>query len=257
MKVSRKDIVSKDSNGNEVAFSVIMPSPEVKAKAEVAYNEGFRKAIEAKAFLNIQVERELENRGIWNEEKTKALRNTWQEIHDLELKLSKQKLKLEEAKQVAFALIKKRREQLELMSEKNELSSITAESKARDEEFNYILSMCTVDSKKGLPLFKDYKEYLKAVDEPYMQEAATALQEMLYNTDDYYNNLIEYKFLRKFKLVDDKNRLINEDGHLVNMDGKLINDKGQFVNKEGKVVDVDGNLIEEVPENPDFENIVI
>ena len=80
------------------------------------------------------------------------------------------------------------------------------------------------------PYFADQKAYDSQMGEPWVVEASSELANMLYGLDpDYETNLVENKFLKEFKFVNEDLRFINDDGHLVDSEGRLINEDGKFI----------------------------
>ena len=195
-----------------------------------------------------ELEKVLEDRGIWTKAKAEEQAKILKEISDLEKKLYLSRgvtLKTSEGKKIAIQMRRKRIELRDLLAEKVALEQNTAESLSDNAKFDYIVSQCTFDINE-LPVYNSIDDYSNRSDDPIAFAAASALATMLYSLDkDFEMKLPENKFLAKFDYINDDLHLVNKDGNKVDTEGRLVNDLGQFINEEGKRVDVDGNLLDE------------
>lgn len=232
-------------NGKQVEFAIKMPSNEDYREADKVHNRAFADALEAKAIVRLKLERVLRDQGLWDDDRQARLKATQSEILNLERKICKEgNIKLSEAKKIALDIKRKRIELKEILSERTELESMTAESQADNARFNFLISRCVVynDSKKLY--FKDYADYINQLNTEVAQKAANTLVKLLFGTTDE-SDLPENKFLKEWGFVDDKLRLINKDKKLVDEDGRLIDENGRFINEAGEFVDKDGILVDE------------
>ena len=237
-------------------FAVILPSLAVRDEATKVYNKTFSQAINSGAIIRERLDDVLREQGLWNDQKQMKYQTLRREVLDMELKLKRGGMRLQDGKRMALTIKEKRDEMVNMLLSRNNLDSHTAEGQADNMRFNYLVSACLVYDKTNKPYFKNLEDYLNKATEPIAIEAAKQLYSLLYQSDEsIQEGLTENKFLKRFRFVDDKFRLIDEDGHLIDEEGRLIDETGRFVDKDGNYVDIDGNpvtedgeyLVEEMP----------
>ena len=245
-KPERTTIESKDSKGDKKVVVVRPPTSKDKNQAQLEYLKAFRQALENGAILKQKLDDHLQEQGIWDEAKQKQYEEIVKTINDGERQLQKGGIKLQEAKEIAFKMKTARLEFRSLVAERTVMDTNTAESQADNSSFDYLASVCIIDSKKGEPIFGNMDEYRDNGDEPYVAEAAAELASKLYQLDPNYDKgLPENEFLVKYKFADEELRLINKEGELVDEDGKLVNKDGRYINEEGQLIDRDGVPVDE------------
>ena len=245
---SDKNLVveSEDSKGNKVTVMVRTPVAKDKNGAQLQYLKSFRQALENGAILKQKLDDHLKEQGIWDDAKQKRYEQILKTINDGERQLQKGGIKLEEAKDIAFSMKEARLEFRSLVAERTVMDTTTAESQADNASFDYLASLCIVDTNKGEPIFSNMDEYQNNGDEPYVAAAAAKLAEKLYQLDpDYDKGLPENEFLVHYKFADKELRLINDEGRFIDEDGRLVNEEGRYVDKDDNLVDVDGNIVDE------------
>ena len=146
----------------------------------------------------VQLNRYLEDRGIWDKVKEKEKSDLEKTIADLQDKLTrpgKKRVKLSEARHTAIELRKKRIEYRELISEKIELESNTTESLADNARFDYLVTCCTFYKDGDEKVYNSVGDYENdSTDTAFT--AAAALGQLLYNlTDSFEATLPENEFL--------------------------------------------------------------
>ena len=241
----RETVESEDSNGNKVTVVVRHPTAKDKNGAQLQYLKSFRQALESGAILKQKLDDHLQEQGVWDEAKQKEYEKVLKTINEGERKLQKGGIKLEEAKDLAFSMKEARLEFRALIAERSVMDANTAESQADNASFDYLASVCIIDS-KNQPIFSSLEEYQDNGDEPYVAAAAGKLAEKLYKLDPNYDKgLPENEFLVKYKFADEELRLINKDGSLVDDEGRFVNEEGRFVDEEGNFVDAEGNPVTE------------
>ncbi|MAF24048.1 hypothetical protein CL634_00465 [bacterium] len=241
----RETVESEDSNGNKVTVVVRPPTAKDKNGAQLQYLKSFRQALESGAILKQKLDDHLQEQGVWDEAKQKEYEKVLKTINEGERKLQKGGIKLEEAKDLAFSMKEARLEFRALIAERSVMDANTAESQADNASFDYLASVCIIDS-KNQPIFSSLEEYQDNGDEPYVAAAAGKLAEKLYKLDPNYDKgLPENEFLVKYKFADEELRLINKDGSLVDDEGRFVNEEGRFVDEEGNFVDAEGNPVTE------------
>jgi hypothetical protein len=246
MSKNRIKIESKDLEGNDVVVYAVRPTAEETAKAQMASNKTFKKALINGAMVRKTLEAELESQGIWNDEKQEKLEGYQEEIREHLTALKTGGIKLTEARDLAIKVRIARMEALTLQSEKNEYDSYTAEAQAEGAKITALVSMC-LKNEKGESVFKDEDDYREKQEEPWALEGASKLATMVYGIDEGWEaDLPENKFLKKYGFVDENLRLIDKtDKFYVTIDGKRINENFQYVDEEGNLVDVDGNRVDD------------
>ena len=234
----------------KVDIYVRKPSHEVIKRADrykaKTWNQCIRDGVITKKELSIL----MEERGIWNKEKTAEEEKTTKRILELEKKLykgdGKRKPKVSAGQQLAIEMRRMRIKLRDLISEKISLEENTSEALSENAKFDYLVSKCTYYKDEDKRVFESLDDYNTRSSDELAFAAATALGEMMYNLDaSFEKNLPENKWLKKFELVDDELSLVNVDGELVDADGKLINEEGHFLDKDGHRTDKDGVPLDE------------
>ena len=236
------------NDGTKIQIIVRKPSNAVMSAAQRKGALVWTQCIQEGVMTKKELEKVLEDRGIWTKAKAQEQANILKEISELEKKLYLSRgvtLKTSEGKKIAIQMRRKRIELRDLLAEKVSLEQNTAESLSDNAKFDYIVSQCTFDQHEQ-PVYNSIDDYSNRSDDPIAFAAASALATMLYSLDkDFEMKLPENKFLAKFDYINDDLHLVNKDGNKVDTEGRLVNDLGQFINEEGKRVDVDGNLLDE------------
>tara|TARA_B100002019_G_scaffold281122_1_gene284845 strand:+ start:17856 stop:18722 length:867 start_codon:yes stop_codon:yes gene_type:complete len=236
------------NDGTKIQIIVRKPSNAVLSAAQRKGALVWTQCIQEGVMTKKELEKVLEDRGIWTKAKAEEQAKILKEISDLEKKLYLSRgvtLKTSEGKKIAIQMRRKRIELRDLLAEKVALEQNTAESLSDNAKFDYIVSQCTFDINE-LPVYNSIDDYSNRSDDPIAFAAASALATMLYSLDkDFEMKLPENKFLAKFDYINDDLHLVNKEGNKVDTEGRLVNDLGQFINEEGKRVDVDGNLLDE------------
>jgi len=214
-------------------------------EGQKVYNNAFHDAVKSKAFVRAKLDDLLREQGLWTDEKEARYQAIKKEILEHELSLQKGGIKLSEARAIAINMIRLRSEIRSLLIERTQLDNNTAEGQADNARFDYWVSVCLVYKDSGKPYFASLDDYMNSTEDV-AGEAAKILSNMIYSLDsDYESKLPEFRFLKKFNMVDEKLRFINKEGHLVDVDGNLINEQGRLVNSKNELVDREGNRVDE------------
>lgn len=214
-------------------------------EAQKIYIKSFHDALKAGAILRAKLDDVLREQGLWDDKKEDDVKTLQSEIAQLEVSLLKGgSYKL--AEEAAFTLIDKRDELRKIFAIKYIYDTKTAEAIADDAKNDYLVSVCLVYNDKDFqPYFKNLEDYLNNQND---QVALEGYKQFLFLINDTEDNseqeLTEYKFLKKFKRIDDKLRLINKDGHLVDREGRLIDENGRYIAADGSFVDINGNPVD-------------
>ena len=238
MKKLEREIIKED--GSKVDIYVRKPTNGELTRAEkVRVKQWSKFKSDPDIMSKVQLNRYLEERGIWDKQKEKEKAELEKTIADLQDTLSrpgKRKVKLSQARNTAIELRKKRVEYRELISEKIELESNTTESLADNARFDYLVTCCTFYKDGDEKVYNSVGDYENdATDIAFT--AAAALGQLLYNlTDSFEASLPENEFLVKQKLADKENlALIDFDGNYVDEDFNVILKKEELNAKAPKI----------------------
>lgn len=238
MKKLEREIIKED--GSKVDIYVRKPTNGELTRAEkVRVKQWSKFKSDPDIMSKVQLNRYLEERGIWDKQKEKEKAELEKTIADLQDTLSrpgKRKVKLSQARNTAIELRKKRVEYRELISEKIELESNTTESLADNARFDYLVTCCTFYKDSDEKVYNSVGDYENdATDIAFT--AAAALGQLLYNlTDSFEASLPENEFLVKQKLADKENlALIDFDGNYVDEDFNVILKKEELNAKAPKI----------------------
>ena len=238
MKKLEREIIKE--YGTKAEIYVRKPTNGELTKAEKVRVKNWSKfKSDPDIMSKIQLNRYLEERGIWDKQKEKERTTLEKSIAELQEKLSrpgKKKVKLSEARNTAIELRKKRVEYRDLISEKIELESNTTESLADNARFDYLVTCCTFYKDSDEKVYNSVGDYENdATDIAFT--AAAALGQLLYNlTDSFEASLPENEFLVKQKLADKENlALIDFDGNYVDEDFNVILKKEELNAKAPKI----------------------
>ncbi len=233
-----KMIESTDNDGNTVKVLIKNPTAKQYRDSQVEYNKAFRMALDSGALLRQKINDHMVDQGIWGEEKEKKYQKFLNDINEKEELLNGGGVKLSKAKEAALKLRDLREGFKDLIAERNSLDTNSAEGQADNARFAELVRVCMVNPDTDQPYFPDQQAYDSQTDQPWVVEASGELANMLYGLDpDYEGGLVENKFLKEFKFVNEDLRFINDDGHLVDSEGKLINEDGRYIayrTKEGQ-----------------------
>lgn len=233
----------------EVCLHVRRPTVEESELARMTYNSTFRKCLESGALLKAKLDSYMRSQNLWDDAKADKVKEILAVIYSGEKKLSEGNIRLSEAKKIALEMRQARENWRDLIAERLELEAKTADGQAQNQEFNHLVSLCTVYNEEGNRYYASLSDYLND-DSEVGTKAAIALSRLLYNSQDTDKDLPENQFLLKYKLVDEKFRLINKEGKLVDSDGRLVNEDGQWINENGQLVDEKGGVVQEVVFKP-------
>lgn len=247
-KVKEKTVEVTLDDGKKVTVVVKKPTNRISTEAQrigaKVWTECIRDGIMTKKELDVV----MKSNGMWDKAKQSQQDDIVGALRELEkqLYLGKKgsKMKLSQAKKIAFDMRLKRVELRELLSEKIELEGNTAESLSENAKFDYLVANCTF-YEDGKNVYNSLEEYNDKSEDPVAFSAAAALAELLYSLDkNFEEKLPENQFLIKANLVNDDLALVNKEGHRVDSEGRLINDLGQYIDSDGSRVDIDGNPLD-------------
>ena len=243
-KTENKKSFSSEIDGKEVKLAIIRPNVKISKEAQLEYNRSFSEAVQSGALLKAKLQNVLMDQGVWSIEKQEQHDNLITDINEKEQTLARGGIKLTDAKRIALEMRVKRWRLRELISERTEYESNTAEGQAENARFNYLVSSCTVYNDTGEDVYSGLDDYLEQSGELFSLEAARMFANMMYGLeDDYEDSLPENKFLKEYNFVNEDLRLVNDNGNLVDVEGKRIDENGRYVDADGGFVDREGNPV--------------
>jgi len=238
MKKLEREVINED--GTKVDIYVRKPTNGELTRAEkVRVKQWSKFKSDPDIMSKIQLNRYLEERGIWDKQKEKEKSELEKSIADLQDTLNrpgKKRVKLSQARNTAIELRKKRVEYRDLISEKIELESNTTESLADNARFDYLVTCCTFYKDNDEKVYNSLGDYEgDSTDTAFT--AAAALGQLLYNLNDSFEaSLPENEFLVNQKLADKENlALIDFDGNYVDEDFNVILKKEELNAKAPKI----------------------
>lgn len=234
-------------DGTKTQVVVKRPSNRITSEAQRRGAVVWNRCIQDGIMTKKELEKFMKEKGIWDDAKEGQQKVLVEEINSLEkqIYLSKGRVKIGKAKDLAISMRRKRVELRDLLTEKVAFETNTAESLSENTKFDYIVAHCTFHT-NGTKVYDSLEAYETQADDPVAYAAAQALAEMMFAMDkDFEASLPENKFLKKFKLVNEDLSLINREGNLVDTEGRLINADGHFLDGDGNRIDKEGNLMNE------------
>ena len=254
-----KTVTLNKGKENEFSVEIRKPTNRQLLESEKVYKKAFRVALEEGAMMRKRLSLFMKEQNIWTEDDDQKYENLLKEINILDYQINKgkdldgNKLKISEAKEMAFELQDKRVEFRRLIAERQELDYMTAEGQAETERFSYLIYLCTYCDLTKKPYFSSYEDFQDKGNDPEVVEISSSAGEILFGVDpDYDDGLTENKFLKRFKFANNKNELINEDGKRVDREGTLVDEEGYLLNDKEERVNI--NDLPVLKENEDVEH---
>lgn len=216
---------------DKVELSVKKPDFKQKQDADIFYARKWKEYLDAGCVLSDELNETLKKRGAWNEAIAEQANELTTKIAENEIKLRKGKIKLSEAEKLSKENIVLRYQWMQLLSSRHELEQKTAEAMANEQKLNWLVAHCTVYSSDGKPFFKSYEDYCEQDDKGIIVPTLAGQAYWKLQTDedsDFRKEWPEYRFLLKYKMVDEKLRPINKAGNLIDDLGREITETGEL-----------------------------
>ena len=247
-KEKQKTVEVTLDGGKKVKVVVRKPTNRVSGEAQRIGAKVWTDCIRDGIMTKKELEVVMKSNGMWDKSKQESQDAIIADLRELEKKLylgkKGSKMKLSQAKDIAFEMSKKRLELRDLLASKIELEGNTAESLSENAKFDYLVANCTF-YEDGKNVYNSVEEYNDKSEDPIAFSAAATLAALMYSLDkDFEEKLPENQFLIKANLVNDDLALVNKDGNRVDTEGRLINDLGQYVDGDGNRVDIDGHPLD-------------
>ena len=244
-KEKQKTVEVTLDGGKKVKVVVRKPTNRVSGEAQRIGAKVWTDCIRDGIMTKKELEVVMKSNGMWDKSKQESQDAIIADLRELEKKLylgkKGSKMKLSQAKDIAFEMRKKRLELRDLLASKIELEGNTAESLSENAKFDYLVANCTF-YEDGKNVYNSVEEYNDKSEDPIAFSAAATLAALMYSLDkDFEEKLPENQFLIKANLVNDDLALVNKDGNRVDTEGRLINNLGQYVDGDGNRVDIDGH----------------
>ena len=229
-------------------YKVVKPTLEVLNEATKLRSRTFNEALQAGDMLREQLEDQLKKRNLWNDDLEIEYQTLRKEVFRLTGILSKGGISLKQARDIALDVAQKRARMVDMLSSRSSLDSNSCEGKADAARFNYLFANCLVYNDTDEKYFPNgLVDYLLNQEDPVAAAGATEFYYLISNSEDPTDELVENKFLKQYKFVDDDYRLIDKEGRLIDNYGKHIDEEGYYIEwlEDGtsRRVDVNGNII--------------
>lgn len=211
-------------------YKLLNKTRALEDEAHRVYLKTLRQAIEQEdAMLNASMDNFLKEKNAWTDADEAQIDKLRSELVVIEDVLQSGGIKLQEAKEKALEAQQIRMKLVSKMNEKSSYYELTAESRADEAKFNYMLVKLLVDE-QGNPVFNTVEEFLNSEDEQLGGSAATALTEKLYgNVKDAFKETVENKFLIEYGFADEnlvlKDKKKKEFSPFLDDDGKPVEKK--------------------------------
>lgn len=251
--MKKKEFTTTVDN-KEIKLFVVKPNLEQENEASKVFTKTKIRLLnlpkEERPFAQAGVRVKLKDAGVWSDEQEERLAEISEKLAKLEevLKTGERveddipvKLTKKEGREVALEVMVLRYTQFALLEEVEAFArDITLEKIAEKEQVDYLVSVCTLDenNKKYFKGLEDYKS--RRYDQDAVDARTNLMNHMAELTKDWREDLIEYKFLRKYNFMNDEYQLIDSKGRLCDSEFKLVD-------KDGNYIDEEGNIIKEAP----------
>ena len=232
----------------------IRMTPQVIADAKKVHAKAFADALKEGALLRKSLMKYMRDQGVWDDNKEEKYQAFVKQIGELEFKLASGKMKVSEGRAVAIELANVRNEFRNLISERNMLDTNSVEGSADNIRFNFLLAKSVFSYITQKPVFDSLEDYVDRGNDEASLSIASKFANFLYGVDEKYDdNLVENKFLKRFKLVDDKGRFIDKNGDFIDIDGKKIDEEGYRLDENGVRIDINGHHLDTNIDTAEFE----
>ncbi len=232
---------------DEKEYCVVRPSPKQIKDANIVFARELNIALSKGLMPRNALDGHMRKNNLWDDEKSEEHNRLVKDINAGEEKLKRGGIKKSEARKIAIQMRIDRVELMTLVAERNSLDIFTAEGVSQQAQFNYFVTICTLDNETGKQVFANVDDYVEKQDTKLAETAASNFALLQYGLDkDYQKSLPENEFLIKYKFVNDDLKLVNQENHLVDIDGKLINEDYEYVDVNGNKVTRDGTAVEEI-----------
>jgi hypothetical protein len=244
-----KVVEVKLDNGETIKVIVKRPSNRINANAQRVAAKVWTDCVRDGIMTKKELEKFMEESGVWTKGKMKSQDQIVTDIQSLERRLylgkKGSKMKVSAAKDIALEMRQKRQDLRDLIGERIELETNSAESLSDNAKFDFLVANCTFKENGEDVYYTSVEDYESLSEDPVAFQAASALAEMIYAVDkDFEAKLPENRFLKRANLVNEDLSLVDKKGQRVDVEGRHINDIGHYLDDEGGRVDADGHPLD-------------
>ena len=169
-KEKQKTVEVTLDNGKKVKVVVRKPTNKVSGEAQRIGAKVWTDCIRDGIMTKKELEVVMKSNGMWDKSKQESQDAIIADLRELEKKLylgkKGSKMKLSQAKDIAFEMRKKRLELRDLLASKIELEGNTAESLSENAKFDYLVANCTF-YEDGKNVYNSVEEYNDNCDSPF------------------------------------------------------------------------------------------
>lgn len=235
-------------------YVVVRPSRKDLAAAETERAKVFTALLRSGALLAKEVDNVARQRNLWDDQREERETAIDAEIRDL-LPVVRGEVEgttKSAARKAAIRIRVLRMERMELGADRRQLYELTAEDKAGDAEFNFLIVRCT-RTEDNRPVWESVDAMMEDERKDLREAAAKHFMGLHYGVDvkDSQRKLPENKFLLENGFCDDElflidpvtKKRVNVNGRPIDALGRLVNDAGELVNEAGERINEDGTVI--------------
>ena len=168
-KEKQKTVEVTLDGGKKVKVVVRKPTNRVSGEAQRIGAKVWTDCIRDGIMTKKELEVVMKSNGMWDKAKQESQDSIIADLRDLEKKLylgkKGSKMKLSQAKDIAFKMRKKRLELRDLLAQKIELEGNTAESLSENAKFDYLVANCTF-YEDGKNVYNSLEEYNDKSEDP-------------------------------------------------------------------------------------------
>lgn len=230
-------------------FVVVRPSRKDVADARREHVRVLTALLREGALLAKEVDNVARQRNLWDDDREKRAREIGEEIRALlpVVKGQVEKTTKAAARAAAIRIRVLRMELMDIGEERRSLYRLTAEDKASDAEFHFLLVRC-VRTNDNRPVWATVDQMVEDERDELRDKAVQALMRLYYGADSatVQRDLPENQFLLAHGYCDADLTLVDPaTGRRVDVEGRPIDEKGRLVDADGHLVDERGVRINE------------
>lgn len=226
-------------------YLIVSLDGKAMLEGQKVYTKAFKTAIEDGAILKKSLEDHMRRQGLWDDDMQAEYEQMLKRSADLEYKIkSGYYKKASDLRDKGIELKRIRMELSELLMTRNSMDSITADGVADQARFEYFITQAVLDFLTRKPVFSSLADYKERESDPVTIKLASEYANFAYGLkDNYEDDLVENRLLRRLGLLNDKGQLINRNGKRVDIDGNLLDEHGGRIDANGDRIDINNNPV--------------
>jgi len=190
-----------DFTVNEKNYKVVKPNAKQHSEANKIYTREFNRLLkEGVLMVHDEMMATAKSRGLWSDQKEQEIQEKTKEIHALQDKLDKGGYELDEAREDAKKIQTLRGEILTSQFVLNGILDNTVEQQAQSARYDYLASVCIVDSNNKI-YCKSLDDYYNSDDDEVLNIGLVYFAKMYYGTANIEKS-IDAKFIDDYGLED-------------------------------------------------------